>query len=196
MLPCSALKPVQILLLRTALLQALPLFLLLFTQLSLKIPHMSPAAVYTSLSLSFFSAPKTLPTRASSVVHGDCRNIANPRQAYTAQPLWHFHDVHVACLGFHCMCLLGCKLGVSWFNWVSFGKSEFGRRLWFSRVWRVAEVYFVVCCLSASYPTAPALDLKGSWAFMVWGMTAARGARGRETLVPTENGKAQRLPQN
>lgn len=39
----------------------------------------------------------------------------------------------------------------------------------------MAEVYFVVCCLSASYPTAPALDPKGSWAFMVCSWSQGSG---------------------
>lgn len=50
--------------------------------------------------------------------------------------------------------------------------------------------------LSASYPMTPALELKGFWAFIAWGVEAAHRARGWGTHIPTETGRAQRVPQN
>jgi len=59
------------------------------------------------------------------------------------------------CVGCHCICLLECKLGVSWFNWVLYGKCEFGKSLCFGRAQCVAEVYLVVCCLSSTLTCTP-----------------------------------------
>lgn len=50
--------------------------------------------------------------------------------------------------------------------------------------------------LSASYPVTPALELEDFWAFIVWGVEAAHRARGWGSHIPTETGKAQRVPQN
>lgn len=94
-------KPVQTSLLHTATLQALPLFLLLlFTQLSLKIPHRSLAARYPSFFLFLFLLPKPAATRDSGGVPGVCGNTTNSRQTLQVRPSGHFHGVRVAVLVF------------------------------------------------------------------------------------------------
>lgn len=101
-------KPVQAVLLLTAMLQVLPLSLLLFIHLSFKISKKSPSEAYPSLSLSSFSALQPLPTRVFSVFLGNFGNAANSRQEHSAQPLWCFHPS--SCLVCRGVCLLGWNL--------------------------------------------------------------------------------------
>lgn len=100
-------KPLEALLLLTAILQALPLSLLLLIHLSFKIPK-SLSEVYPSLYVSSFSAPQPLPTRVFSVVHGNLGNTANSRQEHSAPPVWCFHPC--SCLVCHRVYLLRWEL--------------------------------------------------------------------------------------
>ena len=69
------------------------------------------------------------------------------------------------CLGFHCICLLGCKLGVIWFNWILSGKSEFRTSLCLAEpdVWQRCTLWFAVslCLLSHSLGAQELLGFRG-----------------------------------